>query len=130
MYVPAENAAIPNLVGEGEALMTANAMNSATWSIALAVGASVGGFVVAAYGTDTAFIIDAVSFSLSALFISLLTIPQETKEAEGSIFVKASRKCGRLPPHPQHAARLPHPDRQGPLVHRGRRAGLLPHLGR
>ena len=86
VYVPAENAAIPNLVGEGEALMTANAMNSATWSIALAVGASVGGFVVAAYGTDTAFIIDAVSFSLSALFISLLTIPQETKEAEGSIF--------------------------------------------
>ena len=52
VYVPAESAAIPNLVGEGEALITANAMNSATWSASLAIGAALGGFVVAAYGTD------------------------------------------------------------------------------
>ena len=46
-HVPAESAAIPNLVGEGEALITANAMNSATWSASLAIGAALGGFVVA-----------------------------------------------------------------------------------
>ena len=85
VYVPAESAAIPNLVGEGEALITANAMNSATWSASLAIGAALGGFVVAAYGTDVAFMIDAATFLLSAVMISTLTIPQEKVENPGTI---------------------------------------------
>ena len=85
VYVPAESAAIPNLVGEGEALITANAMNSATWSASLAIGAALGGFVVAAYGTDVAFMIDAATFLLSASMIATLTIPQEKVENPGTI---------------------------------------------
>ena len=42
-------------------LATANAFGSASWSLALAMGSAIGGFVVQ-YGTDVAFMIDASTF--------------------------------------------------------------------
>ena len=46
-FGPALNAAIPNLVSSDE-LISANALSSATWGLMLAVGAAVGGVVIAA----------------------------------------------------------------------------------
>jgi MFS family permease len=76
VFIPAERATIPNITEEHE-LLTANALSSATWSAALCLGASLGGFVVSAYGVEVAFIINAVCFVLGALMYSTLTIPQE-----------------------------------------------------
>ena len=76
VFIPAERATIPNITEENE-LLTANALSSATWSAALCLGASLGGFVVSAYGVEAAFIINAVCFVLGALMYSTLTIPQE-----------------------------------------------------
>ena len=76
VFIPAERASIPNITEENE-LLTANALSSATWSAALCLGASIGGFVVSAYGVEAAFIINAVCFVVGALLYSTLTIPQE-----------------------------------------------------
>ncbi|MDP6857120.1 MAG: MFS transporter, partial [Candidatus Thalassarchaeaceae archaeon] len=76
VFIPAESASIPNVTKENE-LLTANALNSATWSAALCLGASIGGFVVSAYGVETAFFINAACFALGALMYSTITIPQE-----------------------------------------------------
>jgi MFS family permease len=77
VYLPAESAALPRIVEDDEALLTANALNSASWSTALAIGAALGGAVVAAYGTDVAFVIDAATFVFSAVMLARLDIPQQ-----------------------------------------------------
>ena len=67
-FNPAQNAAIPNLV-KREELLTANAMSSATWGTMLAVGSFAGGVTIAALGRDAAFVVNSLSFLLSAFFI-------------------------------------------------------------
>ena len=89
MYIPAENAAMPNITKPNE-LLTANALNSATWSASLAIGSALGGFVVAAHGVEIAFIIDVIAFVIAGLAISTMNIPQTIKvEDEGSFMVSS-----------------------------------------
>ena len=86
MYVTAERASLPNIVPK-EHLATANALDAASWSTALCVGAMLGGIVVEYYGTDTAFIIDAVTFAVSAILLRRLVIPQTIDEdMKGPLF--------------------------------------------
>ena len=88
-YMTAERAALPNIVEEDE-LATANALDAATWSTALATGAFLGGLVVANYGADVAFIIDSITFLIGALILIPLKIPQNvSKEMQGPIFSTA-----------------------------------------
>ena len=75
MYVTAERAALPNIV-PAEHLATANALDAASWSTALCLGAMLGGIVVEIWGTDAAFIIDAVTFAFGAYLLRKLSIPQ------------------------------------------------------
>jgi MFS family permease len=67
-FEPARTATIPNLTSTDE-LLPANALSSATWSAMLAIGASIGGIVTAAFGRNVAFAINAASFFASAGFI-------------------------------------------------------------
>ena len=68
-FEPARSAVIPNISTEDEVLI-ANTLSSATWSVNLLIGASVGGVVAAFFGRDTVFILNALSFLTSALLIS------------------------------------------------------------
>src|SRR5258705_3239111 len=68
-FEPARTATIPN-VTSAEELVPANALSAATWSAMLAIGASVGGVVTAAFGRDVAFVANAASFFCSAFFIA------------------------------------------------------------
>jgi len=68
-FEPARTATIPNITSPEE-LMPANALAAATWAAMLAVGASVGGLVTAVAGRNVAFVINALSFFASALFIA------------------------------------------------------------
>ncbi|HEY7291335.1 MAG TPA: MFS transporter [Vicinamibacterales bacterium] len=67
-FEPARTATIPAITS-AEELLPANAVSSATWSVMLAVGASVGGLATAIFGRDVAFVINAASFFCSAYFI-------------------------------------------------------------
>jgi MFS family permease len=68
-FEPARTATIPNVTSVEE-LLPANALSAATWSAMLAIGASVGGLVTAAFGRDVAFVANAASFFCSAVFIA------------------------------------------------------------
>jgi predicted MFS family arabinose efflux permease len=73
-FEPAESAAVPTIVSREE-LVSANALSGATWSVTLAFGAALGGAVTDLFGRDTAFVIDAITFFISAAFIQATRIP-------------------------------------------------------
>src|SRR5271168_3467770 len=68
-FEPARSAVIPNIAAKGEVLI-ANTLSSATWSVNLLIGASVGGVVAAFFGRDTVFILNALSFLATAILIA------------------------------------------------------------
>ncbi|MEW6268297.1 MAG: MFS transporter, partial [Thermodesulfobacteriota bacterium] len=74
-FEPARSATIPNVVEPAD-LVTANALSSITWSVNLAVGAAVGGFLTAAAGYRTAIVVDAASFALSAWLVARVVVPR------------------------------------------------------
>jgi len=73
-FEPARSAAIPSIVPERE-LVTANAISSVTWSAMLTLGAAFGGPVTVWFGTDAAFIIDSLTYVVSALLIASMRLP-------------------------------------------------------
>ena len=89
VYVTAERAALPNIVEEDD-LITANAIDSASWSTALCIGAMLGGVTVSLWGTDVAFIIDSYTFFLSSLLLIPLFFEQKfDASVKGPIFKTA-----------------------------------------
>lgn len=68
-FEPARNSVIPNIASEREVLV-ANTLSSATWSVNLMVGASVGGVVAAFFGRNAVFVLNALSFFVSAVLIA------------------------------------------------------------
>jgi MFS family permease len=72
-FDPAKSAAIPGIVSREE-LISANGLSGASWSVTLALGAAVGGVVTEVFGSDTAFIVDSISFFVSAAYISAVRI--------------------------------------------------------
>ena len=67
-FGPASSAALPNLVAQ-EDLATATAISGAVWGAMLAVGSALGAVVAQTFGRRTAFVIDGISFIVSALLI-------------------------------------------------------------
>ena len=78
-FEPARSAIIPSIVAKNH-LVTANTLSGATWSIMLALGAALGGFVVSLFGIRTAFILDALTYLLSAWFIIKISFPHKIPE--------------------------------------------------
>ena len=79
-FEPARSAILPSIVKKNH-LVTANAISGATWSIMLTLGAALGGFVVSLFGVKVAFILDALTYLLSAWFIIKIPYPN-TKSGE------------------------------------------------
>ncbi|NIM96359.1 MAG: MFS transporter [Anaerolineales bacterium] len=77
IFYTSRTAILPDIVSDRE-LGTANALTSATWSVMLALGAAVGGLVTGGWGIYQAFAIDALSFVISAFFISRMVYLRPT----------------------------------------------------
>ena len=75
-YFPTWNSLLPDIT-RPEELGMANALSSATWSMMLAFGAALGGLVSGVVGVYPAFVIDAITFLLSASI--LLRMPYLSK---------------------------------------------------
>jgi MFS family permease len=73
-FVPARAATIPNLVPPA-ALMAANSLFAAAFVGAIAIGPAIGGWIVEHFGSNAAFYVDAGTFLVPALAVSLLAIP-------------------------------------------------------
>ena len=68
LFEPGRSAVIPNIVTEDDAIV-ANALSSTTWSMNFAIGFALGGVVAAYWGRDTVFVLNSLSFVVSALCI-------------------------------------------------------------
>lgn len=73
-FEPARTAAIPSIVSERE-LVPANAISSVTWSAMLTLGAAVGGEITTLFGARAAFVLDSLTYVLSALLIAAVRLP-------------------------------------------------------
>jgi MFS family permease len=72
-FFPTRSAIIPDIVSSRE-LGAANALSSATWSVMLALGAAIGGLVSGTWGIYPAFLIDGLTFLVSAIFIAQIKL--------------------------------------------------------
>jgi MFS family permease len=109
---PARQASLPNLCSREE-LSTANGLSGASWSIMLAMGAALGGFVSAAFGWQTAVVIDSLSFILSASLLFSLVLPRvEERKKTGFSLARITgwndlvEGAGYVRAHPRVAALL------------------------
>ena len=89
-FQPAKSASIPNIVTPRE-LITANALSAATWSVMLAVGAAAGGFATEWLGVRAVFLLDSLTYLVSAWFVYRTSIPQDTEPVRTDVpLVKAA----------------------------------------
>ena len=72
-FAPTRTAILPDIVSPRE-LGAANALGAATWSVMLAIGAAIGGIVSGKWGIYPAFVIDGLTFVLSAVFIAQIKL--------------------------------------------------------
>jgi MFS family permease len=80
-FEPARTAAIPSIVAPRD-LVAANAISSATWSAMLTLGAAVGGLITGWFGTDAAFVLDSLTYLLSAALIMTVRLPRREPQAK------------------------------------------------
>jgi MFS family permease len=67
-FEPGRSSVVPNITDHKD-LVVANGLSSMTWSFNLAVGSALGGAVAAFFGRDTVFIVNCLSFLVSAAFV-------------------------------------------------------------
>lgn len=89
IFEPAKTSSIPNVTTDQE-LVDANVLSAASWSIIFTIGMGIGGLATAGLGTDLVFIINAISYVISAVFIYRAVIPQKKMD-------EAERKRTRNP---------------------------------
>jgi len=75
IFEPARNALLPNLT-TAEEILPANALSSATWSFALTMGGALGGAVTALLGRQVAFVVNSLSFFVSAILILRIRVSE------------------------------------------------------
>ncbi|MCC6590025.1 MAG: MFS transporter [Bryobacterales bacterium] len=68
-FEPGRSALLPNLTTSDRETLIANTLGSTTWSFNLAVGSALGGFLAVWLGRDPVFIINALTFVVSAILI-------------------------------------------------------------
>jgi len=81
---PATQAAIPNLARDPDELHVANTFGGALWGAMLGIGAGLGGLFAGVFGRRAAFVADAVSFALAALFIFLIRTAMQERGHDAS----------------------------------------------
>lgn len=86
-FESAKNASIPNLVTPRE-LLSANVLMFSTRFLQYTLGSAIGGLTAAQFGYDTAFIVNALSFVASAVFIAL--IPRDAMRRSAASSTNAS----------------------------------------
>ncbi len=73
-FYPARTSILPELAREGD-LGAMNALSSATWSVMLALGAALGGLFSGTFGMYPAFVLDTLTFLISALLLLQIRMP-------------------------------------------------------
>jgi MFS family permease len=111
IFEPARNAYLPNLVSRKD-LLPANALAAATWSVALTVGAALGGAVTTLLGREVSFVVNSFSFLLSAALLRRIRVeeahvgrrsPEQIAAAHPGRFEDLREGAAYLAAHPRVA---------------------------
>ncbi|MGH3448512.1 MAG: MFS transporter, partial [Nocardioidaceae bacterium] len=94
-FAPAEEALLPSLVPD-DRLVTANALVGQTRDVSRLIGSAVGGVAVATGGMPLLTCVDAGSFVLSAVMISLVRTPGRVSAVTAAAVVRAESVRHRL----------------------------------
>jgi MFS family permease len=86
-FEPARTAVIPNIT-TGEDLIVANTLSSTTWSLNLVAGAALGGIALALLGRNTSFVLNALSFLVSAFFLSRMHFEEPHAAASSRLRIR------------------------------------------
>ena len=84
LFEPARTAVLPNIVPE-EQILPANTLMATTWSFNLAMGAALGGVVQLWLGRNAVFLVNALSFLVSAVLIAGAHFRETHAEAGGKL---------------------------------------------
>jgi MFS family permease len=84
-FNPTIRAAFPSVVGEGH-LTRANAIINGTFSVSYAVGPALGGLLVSVLGVNAAFLLDAATYVISAVFLSRIPFSRPQAGSEAGFF--------------------------------------------
>jgi MFS family permease len=85
-FEPAKTAVIPSIVSDRE-LVAANAISSVTWSAMLTLGAAIGGVITGLLGTEVAFVLDSLTYLLSAALIASVCFPKRPEREKRKLTV-------------------------------------------
>ena len=88
-FDPAHTSILPDLANKRE-LGAMNAISSATWSVMLALGAALGGLFSGTWGMYPAFVLDALTFLLSAALLAQIRMPARLASAAAEKTVAAA----------------------------------------
>jgi MFS family permease len=83
IFNPTIRAAFPSVVGGGD-LTRANALISGTFSVSETVGPALGGLLVATIGVNAAFVLDSVTYLVSAAFLFRVPLPRPRRDDDGN----------------------------------------------
>jgi MFS family permease len=87
IFNPTIRAAFPSVVGGGD-LTRANALISGTFSVSETAGPALGGLLVATVGVDAAFVLDALTYLVSAFMLALTPLARPQRDEDGAGFGK------------------------------------------
>jgi len=90
VFNPTVRAAFPGVVGGGD-LTRANALISGTFSFSVMAGPALGGVLVAFVGLEMAFLLDALTFLISAAFLFTIPLPAPERGEGGEGFFQELR---------------------------------------
>ena len=90
VFNPTVRAAFPGVVGGGD-LTRANALISGTFSFSVMAGPALGGVLVAFVGVEMAFLLDALTFLISAAFLFTIPLPAPERGEGGEGFFQELR---------------------------------------
>ena len=95
VFNPTVRAAFPAVVGGGD-LTRANALISGTFSFSVMAGPALGGVLVASVGVEAAFLLDALTFLVSASLLSTIPLPAPERDGEEGFFRELRAGFGYL----------------------------------
>ncbi len=87
LFEPARSAVIPNITSPEER-GRANALSATTWSVNFALGTAIGGIVAAFAGRQTVFVLNALSFVLSAVLIQRMKFAEPHAEGRAPLHIR------------------------------------------
>jgi DHA3 family macrolide efflux protein-like MFS transporter len=78
-FFPAQNAVLPLIVPDKDDLLAANGLMQTVQTVGMLAGGALAGFFIGLWGEQVAFVVDSVTYVVSAVAITMMAVPHTTK---------------------------------------------------